>query len=70
MIIIEAQVSLLKDEIKDSVKLEQKNKLLSRYQWDAKQLEAFREYLATHPEISLELHDEVRSELKLLEGEL
>ncbi len=70
MILIESQISLLKDEVKDSVKLELKNQLLEQYNWDDAQLETFKAYLANHPDISLELHDEVRSELKQLEGAL
>lgn len=70
MVLIESHISLLKEADRDSVKTELSGELLSTYDWNANQLDEFKTYLSENPEVSLELHDEVRSELKKLEAEL
>ncbi|NBB88902.1 MAG: hypothetical protein GVX96_03820 [Bacteroidetes bacterium] len=70
MMLIESRVSLLKDEVRDSVKSELNVVLLQQYNWTEEDLEAFETYLSQHPELSVKLHDQVRSELKKLENEL
>lgn len=70
MVLIESHISLLKEADRDSVKARLSEELLSTYDWNSTQLEDFKTYLSENPEVSLELHDEVRSELKKLEAEL
>lgn len=70
MVLIEASVSLLKQDERDSVKTELKKELFSSYGWSESQLEELKTYLSENPEMSLELHDEVRTEIKRLEAEL
>jgi len=70
MMLIESYISLLKEEDRDSVKTELSKDLLSNYGWNESQLKDFKMYLSNNPEVSLEMHDEVRTEIKKLEAEL
>lgn len=70
MMIIESQVSMQKEEVRDSVKMELQSALKAEYNWTESDLDQFAAYLSQHPEESLELHDEVRLEVKELEKEL
>ncbi len=70
MMLIESYISILKEADRDSVKTELSKDLLSNYDWNESQLEDFKMYLSKNPEVSLEMHDEVRTEIKKLEAEL
>ncbi len=70
MMIIESQLSMEKEEARDSVKRVLQSELKAEYSWTERDLERFEVYLSKYPEESLELHDEVRLALKGLEAEL